>query len=130
MLHEDDSQRLFLAQHSVATLFRMVTTLFQHCNAVLRENTSLRSVPCNIDGDEDDKNVKNVMGLIGKTTTLQVHHAFLYTSLPSLHHYDGKMPHFTFYGGRKQATAKSVFFLLLNLNLVFRNSAPKEFACI
>ena len=32
----DDSQRPFLAQHSVATLFRMVTTLFQHRNDVLR----------------------------------------------------------------------------------------------
>ena len=32
----DDSQRRFLAQHSVAPLFRRVTTLFQHCNAVLR----------------------------------------------------------------------------------------------
>ena len=31
----DDSQRRFLAQHSVATLFRIVTTLFQHCNAVV-----------------------------------------------------------------------------------------------
>ena len=32
----DDSQQRFLAQHSVATLFRMVTTLFQHCHAALR----------------------------------------------------------------------------------------------
>ena len=31
----DDSQRRFLAQHSVATLFRIVTTLFQQCNAVV-----------------------------------------------------------------------------------------------
>ena len=29
---------------------------------------------------------------------------FLHTSLPSLHDYDRKMPNFTFYGGRKQAT--------------------------
>ena len=36
----------------------------------------------------------------------RVHHAFLYISLPSLHGYDGKMPYFTFYGGRKRATAK------------------------
>ena len=35
---QDDLQRRFLAQHSniVATLFKMVTTLFQYCNAVLR----------------------------------------------------------------------------------------------
>ena len=31
----DDSQRRFLAQHSVAKLFRIVTTLFQHCNTVI-----------------------------------------------------------------------------------------------
>ena len=43
------------------------------------------------------------------TTTLHVHLAFLYISLPSLRDYDGKMPNFTFYGGRKQATAKFSF---------------------
>ena len=32
----------------IATLFRMVTTLFPHCNAVLRQKSSLRIVPCNI----------------------------------------------------------------------------------
>ena len=31
----DNSQRRFLAQHSVATLFRIVSTLFQHCNAMI-----------------------------------------------------------------------------------------------
>ena len=57
------------------------------------------------DGD-DNENVKKAIGWMSKTTTLHVHHAFLYISLPSLHDYDGKMPNFTFYGGRKQATAK------------------------
>ena len=32
----DNSQRRVLAQHSVATLFRLVTTFSQRCNAVLR----------------------------------------------------------------------------------------------
>ena len=32
----------------IATLFRMVSTLFQHCNAVLRQKSSLRIVPCKI----------------------------------------------------------------------------------
>ena len=32
----------------VATLFRIVTILFQHCNAVLPWKSSLRIVPCNI----------------------------------------------------------------------------------
>ena len=39
-------------------------------------------------------------------------HAFLSISLPSLHDYDGKMPNFTFNGGRKQETA--LFFLSLS----------------
>ena len=32
----------------VETLFRMAATLFQYCNAVLRQTSSLRIVPCNI----------------------------------------------------------------------------------
>ena len=34
---------------------------------------------------------------------------FLYISLPLLHNCDMKMPNFTFYGGRKQATTKFCF---------------------
>ena len=34
-----------------------------------------------------DEKVKNVIAWQGKTTTLHVHHAFLYISLPSLHDY-------------------------------------------
>ena len=39
------------------------------------------------DGNED---VRKAIGLLRKTTTLHVHHAFLYISLPSLHDYDVK----------------------------------------
>ena len=43
------------------------------------------------DGDGDDnENVKKAIGSIGKTTSLHVHHAFLYISLPFLHNYDVK----------------------------------------
>ena len=35
-----------------------------------------------------------------------MHHIFLSISLPFLHDYDMKMPNFTFYGERKQATTK------------------------
>ena len=42
------------------------------------------------------------------TTTLHVHHAFLYISLPSLHDYDVKVPNFTFCREREQ---KTTFFL-------------------
>ena len=33
---------------------------------------------------------QKTIGLMSKTTTLHVHHAFLYISLPSLHNYDVK----------------------------------------
>ena len=46
----------------------------------------------------------------GKTTTLHVHHAFLYISLPSLHDYNVKLPNFTFCRGREQKTTTFFFF--------------------
>ena len=62
----------------------------------------------NDDGDGKD-NVKTTIGLFRKTTSLHVHHAFLYISLLLLLDYDVKMPTFTFFGGRKQATMKFSF---------------------
>ena len=62
---------------------------------------------------------ENGISFLSKTTSLHVHHAFLYFCLPLLHVYDVKMPRFTFYGGRKTSDDK-LFFLFLNL------SAPKE----
>ena len=62
----------------------------------------------NDDGDGNE-NVEKAIGLLSKTTSLHVPHAFLYISLPFLHDYDVKMPSFTFYGGRKQATTKFSF---------------------
>ena len=56
-------------------------------------------------------------GLSSKTTTLHVHHAFLYISLPSLHDYDGKMPDFTLYGGEWRSDDE-FFVLFLNLSAV------------
>ena len=56
-----------------------------------------------VDGNE---NVKTAISLLSKTTSLHVHHAFLYISLPLLHDYDVKMPNFALYGGGKQATTK------------------------
>ena len=60
----------------------------------------------NDDGDGNE-NVKKAIGLLSKTTNL--HHAFLYISLPLLHDYDVKMPNFKFYGEGKQATTKFSF---------------------
>ena len=64
----------------------------------------------NDDGD-GTQDVKKAIGLLAKTTTLHVHHSFLYISLPSLHDYDVKMPNYKFYGGRKQATTNLFFSL-------------------
>ena len=62
----------------------------------------------NDDGDGNE-NVEKAIGLLSKATSLHVPHAFLYISLPLLHDYDVKMPSFTFYGGRKQATTNFSF---------------------
>ena len=46
--------------------------------------------------------------LISKTTTLNIHHTFLYISLLFSHYYSMKMPNFAFYIERKPA--KNFFF--------------------
>ena len=58
------------------------------------------------DDSDGNGNATKAIGLISKTTILHVHHAFLYISLPSLHDYNVKMPNFTVYRGRTQATTK------------------------
>ena len=44
-----------------------------------------------------------------QNTTLHVHHVFLHIYFLFLHDYDVKMPNFSFYGVRKQATTKFYF---------------------
>ena len=55
---------------------------------------------CLSDDGNSEVNVQMAIGLVGKTTILHVHHAFLFISLLSLHDYDVKIPKFTFYGER------------------------------
>ena len=50
---------------------------------------------------------------MSKTTTLHVHHAFLYISLPSLHNYDVKWPNFKFTWERERQGDK-FYHLCLN----------------
>ena len=57
-----------------------------------------------------------------------MHHAFLHISLPSTARLPVKMPNFKFCEGREQAITK--FILFMNLDMVDRNSAPEEFACM
>ena len=62
------------------------------------------------DHGDGNENGKKAVGLIKKkiktttTTTLHLHHALLYISLPSFHDYDVKLPNLTFCGGREQKT--------------------------
>ena len=52
----------------------------------------------NIQSQEGNENVKKkTIGLISKTTTLHMDHAFLCISMPFLHDYNAKMPNFAFY---------------------------------
>ena len=52
---------------------------------------------------------------ISKTTTLHVHHTFLYISLPSTARLPVKMPNFMFCEGRKQAMTKFIIFMDLDM---------------
>ena len=58
-----------------------------------------------------NENVIKTIGLKSKTTTLHVHHTFMYISFPFLPDYDVKMTNLAFNGERKQATAKFYFSL-------------------
>ena len=82
------------------------------------ENEKIQGNLRNDDGDGNE-NGKKATGLdmTSKTTTLHVHHAFLYISLPSLHNYHVKRPKFTFCRGREQKTT-TFRFLFLNFDAV------------
>ena len=59
----------------------------------LTKITTIGTLRC--DDSNGNETVKKTIGLMSKTKTLHVHHAFLYISLPSLHDYNVKMPYFT-----------------------------------
>ena len=63
----------------------------------------------NDDGDVNE-NGKKAKSLDWQTTTLHVHHAFLYISLLSLQVHDVTMPNFTFCGEYEHKTTALVFF--------------------
>ena len=64
---------------------------------------------------DSNENVKKTKGLISKTTTLQVHHAFLYTSFLFLHGFDVKIPNFARF---KEDVNKHDELLFLFLSLI------------
>ena len=72
-------------------------------------HNTIGTLRCNV--SDGNKDFKKAIRLITKTTILHVHQAFLYTSLPSLHDYDVKMPNFMFYRGSTQGMTKfSLYF--------------------
>ena len=94
------------------TLFWYISLQSLHdYHVILTKLGSLRNDDDDDDGGGDgNENGKKAIGLISKkTTTLHVHHAFLYISLPSLHDYNVKVVKFTFCLGREHKT--TTFFL-------------------
>ena len=78
------------------------------------------------DGNE---NGKKAIGLDKrKTTTLHVHHAFLYISLLSLHDHNVKFPNFTFAedGNKRQQFSFSFLELVKHLNCFGDNRRTKD----
>ena len=80
----------------------------------------------NIQRQDGNENFNKTIGLISKTTTLQVYHAFIFTyiSWPFLHDYDVKMPNSAFYGERKQATTKFILLFALELGIQLHLGSP------
>lgn len=60
------------------------------------------------------KDVIHVGSDNNKTTTLQMHHTFLYISLPSLHDQDVRLRNFTLYEGHDHEKTIILIFLFLN----------------
>ena len=103
---QDDSQRRFLVQHSITTtLLRHCFEWLQHCSNIAtmccawnrRFETSRVKIGNNATATRTWKNKqtnKQTIATSTATATSHVHHAF-HSSLPLLHYYDVKMPHFT-----------------------------------
>ena len=91
----------FIIDHRFVCILCMEETVF-----LLMFQSKLTIGTLRSNDPDGNENIKKTIGSISKTTTLHVHHAFLYISFLFLHDYDVNMPNFAFYGGRKQATTK------------------------
>ena len=60
---------------------------------------------------DGNANGKKAVGLLSKTTTLHLHHAFLYISLSLLHDHRVKLSSFTFYEDRREHKTTIAFFV-------------------
>ena len=106
ILHEtirnDDFQRNAARQHccDIVSNGDNIVPTYQRCR--LCESSPVTSPLWNYDGAGGNGHVQKAIGLISKTTTLHMRHAFLYISLPSLHNYDVKWLKFRFTWERKR----------------------------
>ena len=110
--------------------------------AVSQKRIQIQSVPCepsfftaspkaflgtfsnDDNGGDSNDSAKKGMGLLSKTTTLHVHHAFLFISLPSR---ENARFHALW---RTQTSDDEFFFLFLNLSAVDKKSSLGKFAYI
>ena len=112
----DYSQRRFqLAQCSAATLLRHCFERWQHCSNIptlcCAKNRRCESSPVtsplwDYDGAGGNGHVQKAIGLMSKTATLHMRHAFVYIPLPPLHNYDVKWLKFRFTWERKRQGVK------------------------
>ena len=114
-------------QRQTTTLGKLplISLLFSY--SIVGSLTSPSSTLGGLSNDDRDGNENSKKGIdkIIKTTTLHVHHAFLYISQPSLHHYNVKVPTFTFCRGREHKTT-TFFFYSDTLIQSFRIQLPKN----
>ena len=77
----------------------------------------------NHDGDGNEYSKKEI-DLDKQNNNFALHHAFLYISLPSLHDYDVKLPHFWFCRGREQTDNNFSSTLMQSFRIQLQKNLP------
>ena len=120
---------MFAGFPNQSPLLTMVWSTLEVCRARKRRNSCSRSSRqqlgsfSNGDGNENDK---NAMGLLRKTT-LHVHHAFLYISLPSLHDCENAWFHALW---RTSTSDHKFFFLFLKFECSSQEINSREIGLV
>ena len=94
----------FITDHRFVCILCMEETVF-----LLMFQSKLTIGTLRSNDPDGNENIEKTIGLISKTTTSHVHHAFCIFLCPFVHDYDVKIPIFTFYKVHKQANTKSYF---------------------
>ena len=94
-------------RYSILWMKVFFSTHFKWLSMSIPTLSTLRTLA--IQWHNGNENVKKIIGLISKTTTLYMHHTFLYISLLLCHYCDIKMPSFAFYGEHKLVTMQFYF---------------------